>query len=73
MSELVGDLHERPSFVDQERREAVARIEDDELRDAAAEDGQRRAQARARHAEATRSYTRSSGSSATCSRATTAS
>ncbi|HEY6395931.1 MAG TPA: hypothetical protein VIX82_00610, partial [Solirubrobacteraceae bacterium] len=34
---------------------AGARIDDDELRDAAAEDGQRRAQARARHAEATRS------------------
>jgi hypothetical protein len=34
---------------------AGARIDDDELRDAAAEDEQRRAQARARHAEATRS------------------
>jgi len=36
---------------------AGARIDDDELRDAAAEDEQRRAQARARHAEATRSNT----------------
>jgi hypothetical protein len=34
---------------------AGARLDDDELRDAAAEDEQRRAQARARHAEATRS------------------
>jgi hypothetical protein len=34
---------------------AGARIDDEELRDAAAEDEQRRAQARARHAEATRS------------------
>ena len=34
---------------------AGARVDDDELRDAAAEDDQRRAQARARHAEATRS------------------
>ena len=34
---------------------AGARINDDELRDAAAEDERRRAQARARHAEATRS------------------
>ena len=34
---------------------AGARIDDDELRDAAAEDEQRRAQARARHADATRS------------------
>ena len=34
---------------------ASARLDDDELRDAAAEDEQRRAQARARHAEATRS------------------
>jgi hypothetical protein len=34
---------------------AGARIDDDDLRDAAAEDEQRRAQARARHAEATRS------------------
>jgi hypothetical protein len=34
---------------------AGARIDDDELRDAAAEDEQRRAQARTRHAEATRS------------------
>ena len=34
---------------------AGARLNDDELRDAAAEDEQRRAQARARHAEATRS------------------
>src|SRR5450755_3787431 len=34
---------------------AGARLRDDELRDAAAEDEQRRAQARARHAEATRS------------------
>ena len=34
---------------------AGAHIDDDELRDAAAEDEQRRAQARARHAEATRS------------------
>jgi hypothetical protein len=34
---------------------AVARIDDDELRDAAAEDEQRRAKARARHADATRS------------------
>ena len=34
---------------------AGARIDDDELRDAGAEDEQRRAQARARHAEATRS------------------
>jgi hypothetical protein len=34
---------------------AGARIDDDELRDAAAEDEHRRAQARARHAEATRS------------------
>lgn len=34
---------------------AGARIDDQELRDAAAEDEQRRAQARARHAEATRS------------------
>ena len=33
---------------------AGARIDDDELRDAAAEDAQRRAQARARHADATR-------------------
>ena len=33
---------------------AGARIDDDELRDAAAEDEQRRAQARARHADATR-------------------
>jgi len=32
-----------------------ARVDDDELRDAAAEDEQRRAQARARHADATRS------------------
>ena len=34
---------------------AGARLDDDELRDAAAQDEQRRAQARARHAEATRS------------------
>jgi len=34
---------------------AGARLDDDELRDAAAEDEQRRAQARARHAKATRS------------------
>ena len=34
---------------------AGARVDDDELRDAAAEDEQRRAQARARHADATRS------------------
>ena len=34
---------------------AGARLDDDELRDAAAEDEQRRAQARARHADATRS------------------
>ena len=34
---------------------AGARLDDDDLRDAAAEDEQRRAQARARHAEATRS------------------
>ncbi len=34
---------------------AGARLDDDELRDAAAQDKQRRAQARARHAEATRS------------------
>jgi hypothetical protein len=34
---------------------AGARLDDDELRDAAAEDEQRRAQVRARHAEATRS------------------
>jgi hypothetical protein len=34
---------------------AGARIDDDELRDATAEDEQRRAQARARHAQATRS------------------
>jgi hypothetical protein len=34
---------------------AGARLDDDELRDAAAEDEQRRARARARHAEATRS------------------
>ena len=34
---------------------AGARIDDDQLRDAAAEDMQRRAEARARHAEATRS------------------
>ena len=34
---------------------AGARIDDDELRDAAADDERRRAQARARHADATRS------------------
>ena len=34
---------------------AGARIDDDELRDAAADDEARRAQARARHADATRS------------------
>src|SRR5450755_1301259 len=39
----------------EEKYFAGARLDDDELRDAAAEDEQRRAQARARHAEATRS------------------
>ncbi len=39
----------------EEAYSASARLDDDELRDAAAEDEQRRAQGRARHAEATRS------------------
>lgn len=51
--EQLGEVETAPA------REAAyfagARIDDDELRDAAAEEEQRRAQARARHAEATRS------------------
>ncbi len=51
--EQLNDADETPA-----REEAYfvgARLDDDELRDAFAEDEQRRAQARARHAEATRS------------------
>ena len=53
-------VHEQLSDADatparEEAYFAGARIDDDELRDAAAEDEQRRTQARARHADATRS------------------
>ncbi len=51
--EQLGDGETAPAR--EEAYFAGARIDDDELRDAAAEDEQRRAQARARHAEATRS------------------
>ena len=51
--EQLGEVETAPAR--EEAYFAGARIDDDELRDAAAEDEQRRAQARARHAEATRS------------------
>ena len=51
--EQLNDADETPAR--EEAYFAGARLDDDELRDAAAEDEQRRAQARARHAEATRS------------------
>jgi hypothetical protein len=51
--EQLGEVETAPSR--EEAYFAGARIDDDELRDAAAEDAQRRAQARVRHAEATRS------------------
>ena len=51
--EQLGDGDTAPAR--EEAYFAGARLDDDELRDAAAEDEQRRAQARARHAEATRS------------------
>ena len=51
--EQLGELDTAPAR--EEAYFAGARLDDDELRDAAAEDEQRRAQARARHAEATRS------------------
>ena len=51
--EQLGDGDTTPAR--EEAYFAGARLDDDELRDAAAEDEQRRAQARARHADATRS------------------
>jgi hypothetical protein len=51
--EQLGEVETAPAR--EEAYFAGARIDDDELRDAAAEDEQRRAQRRARHAEATRS------------------
>ena len=51
--EQVGEVETAPAR--EEAYFAGARLDDDELRDAAAEDEQRRAQARARHAGATRS------------------
>ncbi len=51
--EQLGEVETAPAR--EEAYFAGAHIDDDELRDAAAEDEQRRAQARARHAEATRS------------------
>ena len=51
--EQLGEVDTAPAR--EEAYFAGARIDDDELRDAAAEDEQRRAQARARHADATRS------------------
>jgi hypothetical protein len=51
--EQLGEVETAPAR--EEAYFAGTRIDDDELRDAAAEDEQRRAQTRARHAEATRS------------------
>ena len=51
--EQLGEVETAPAR--EEAYFAGARLDDDELRDAAAEDEQRRTQARARHAEATRS------------------
>jgi hypothetical protein len=51
--EQLGEVETAPARED--AYFAGARLHDDEIRDAAAEDEQRRAQARARHAEATRS------------------
>ena len=51
--EQLGEIETTPAR--EEAYFAGARLDDDELRDAAAEDEARRAQARARHAEATRS------------------
>jgi hypothetical protein len=56
MIDLVqAQIHDDAAPAREEAYFAGARIDDDELRDAAAEDEHRRAQARARHAEATRS------------------
>jgi hypothetical protein len=55
---MVDLVHEQVREVEMAREDAYfagARLDDDELRDAAAEDEQRRARARARHADATRS------------------